>query len=130
MKPDELMQTIYLGDRGCKSILIDGWNDLVKLEITCVSRVRSATWDFYTDEDLENGKLVFSGVTQIIFDPPGCMPNSYIDVISVKEVEDSLFEFIFSVGASAPKGDTLVASINIHARQLHLEAREGNIFSE
>ncbi|MGF6255286.1 DUF6258 family protein [Ensifer sp. LBL] len=29
MKPDKFLETLYLGDRGCKAVLLDGWNDEV-----------------------------------------------------------------------------------------------------
>lgn len=119
------MQTIYLGDRDCKSILIDGWNNEVKIKITCISRVRSDAWDFYTDEDLDDGKLVFTGVKSVLISPPGCIPNSYIDVISVEELADSLSEVVFSVGAHDGAGGTVLANLSIRAKQLHLEDNAG-----
>lgn len=130
MKPDEFMQTIYLGDRGCKAILIDGWKDEVKIQVTCISRVRSGAWDFYTEEDLEDGKLVFTGAKHIVIEPPGCIPNSYIDILSVEEIEDSVFKFSFSVGASDSKGCTVLAKLTIHASQLHLEDCEGHVITD
>jgi hypothetical protein len=61
MKPDEFFRTIYLGDRGCKAIVLDGWRDEVKIQIDLISRRRSKTWDFYSAEDVEDGFLVFEG---------------------------------------------------------------------
>jgi len=72
-----LLKTIYLGDRACKSVKINGWTSSVAIEVDCISRVRGAEWSFYTDEDLEGGFLVFEGVSSIEFQPPGLMPNDY-----------------------------------------------------
>ncbi len=130
MKPDKFMQTIYLGDRGCKAIMIDGWKEVIKIQITCISRVRSDAWNFYTAEDLEDGKLVFTDAKHIFIDPPGCIPNSYIDILSVEEIENSMFKFVFSVGASEAMGNTVLAKVTIIASQLHLEDSEGHVITQ
>jgi hypothetical protein len=43
MNPAEFLVTIYLGDRGCKGISIDGWNRQVSIQIDEISRIRSKT---------------------------------------------------------------------------------------
>ncbi|MGT2443457.1 DUF6258 family protein [Ensifer adhaerens] len=75
MKPDDFLNSIYLGDLACKAILLDGWRKEVKIQIDAISRVRGETWDFYSAEDVVDGFLVFEGVDHISFDPPGNMPN-------------------------------------------------------
>lgn len=52
MKPDDFLNSIYLGDRACKAILLDGWRKEVKIQIDAISRVRGETWDFYSAEDV------------------------------------------------------------------------------
>ena len=84
MHPADFLKTLYLGDRGCKGLNIDTWNETVSMVVTEVSRVRSETgdWNFYTDEDIENGHVVFNGVKSLTFHPPGVLPNDKINYIT------------------------------------------------
>ncbi len=52
MNIPDFLKTIYLGDRACKSILLDGYENEVKIQIDCISRVRGETWDYYNEENL------------------------------------------------------------------------------
>ena len=69
MNSSDFIKTIYLGDRACKGVVIDGWNSLVKIHIDNISRIRSLSgnWELYTDEDIENGFIVFEFVESIRF---------------------------------------------------------------
>src|SRR5258708_3314646 len=86
MSPLELLKTIYLGDRACKSLLIDGWNDRIVLQVDTISRIRSVTgnWEYYTDEDIVDGLIVFTNATSISFEPNGLMPNDLIHSITAR----------------------------------------------
>jgi len=43
MHPRDFLKTIYLGDRGCKKIIIDGWQGRVLMQVNLISRIRSVT---------------------------------------------------------------------------------------
>ena len=115
--------TIYLGDRACKSILIDGWNDIVKVQIDCISRVRSETWDYYNEENIEDGWIVFGGVKTCSFDPSGPLPNDQIELeLEAFDEEHSEARFLIKVcSVSDSKTVFPLVKITIIAQSIHLE---------
>nr|WP_252355876.1 DUF6258 family protein [Escherichia coli] len=66
-----------------------------------MSRIAYGTteWNFYDNEDLEDGYLVFSGVSFFNITPNGSIPNDYIISIITDNVNVENFEStIVSVG--------------------------------
>lgn len=132
MKPYEFLKTIYLHDRACKNILIDGWGERVLFQIDKISRIRSSSgeWEFYDKEDIDDGYIVFTGVDSIKFSPEGLIPNDQInsievDPISVKiSAEKEIKKFKFRIIASSGNKYTLAYQevlIEIIADGIHLE---------
>jgi hypothetical protein len=130
MNPKEFLSTVYLGDRSCKSILIDGWNERVLVEIDIISRVRSPSglWNYYSQEDIQNGLIIFEGVEAITFEPPGLIPNGYVNSLTVEEVstekndmKDSKFMFQLWIDSTYGCGLVEEVKVNIIAQSIHLE---------
>ena len=87
-----MFDRIYLGDRPIKKLnLIYGAN---KLEFRWISRIAYGTteWNFYNNEDLENGYLVFTDVTFFNIIPNGSIPDDYIVSIITDKVNVECFE--------------------------------------
>lgn len=123
VSPAEFLDTIYLGDRGCKSILIDSWARQVKVQVDRISRVIGDSWDYNSSGDIVDGLLVFSDVVSISLNPPGPLPNDFIHHLAVVPVEGSegLYCFILEVGTAADDGSVGSVSILITARSISLE---------
>ena len=101
MKTESLkfLQTIYLGDRGITGISMDTDNGIIKIHIDCISRIRGKHWDHYTDEDLENGAIVFSGCKKFFFDTNGMSPRDFIDIESVEQTAADEYTIVFDVSS-------------------------------
>jgi len=127
MNVESFLKTIYLGDRGCKSILIDCWNKVVKLQVDCISRVRAETWNYYDAEDVEDGWIVFEGVQSCSFDPSGPLPNDFFERIEFEPLgeERSQGRFLIEVGSisgtNAHNITGCLVKITIVANSVHLE---------
>ena len=123
MDLDEFVNSVYLGDRGLKSIFIDGCNHEVKLQVTCISRVRGSSWDYYTEEDIDDGLIVFEGVTSIAFEPSGLVPNDFINEIRAERIVNSENRYLvtISVGSVDAGGIHKEVLIRIHADSMALE---------
>lgn len=117
------LKTIYLGDRACKSILIDAWSSQVKIQVTCISRVRGPTWDFYTAEDIYDGYLVFEEVNSIAFSPSGVIPNDLINDIRAEPSSSSNARYLItiSIGSVDKTGAYTDVEICIEANAMSLE---------
>ena len=124
MKISQFLKTIYLGDRACKSITVNGWNSEVKIQINCISRIRSENWDFYDAEDLPDGFLVFEGVHKIEFDPTGHLPNDLINDIYLDEQRksDTAECVVLNVDSVDSDGVRTELLIRIFANAISLEA--------
>jgi hypothetical protein len=133
LTPAEFLRTVYVGDRACKAIRIESWRNEVMLEVDELSRIRSSSgqWDFYTAEDIPDGRIVVSGVEAIHFEPPGPLPNDFINAISAKLVGDDpemkRWEFEASISSVALDGSSTEVIVRIIGADVHLEdpARDG-----
>jgi hypothetical protein len=125
MNPEEFLKTIYLGDRGCKKILIDGWNHRFCIQVNSISRLETGTdtWNYYTDKDVENGWLVFSELSAFAVNPDGLIPNDFINSIAVSPQEYN-YLFSISVGSCSDVGDIREVTINLTAKSVHIESNE------
>jgi hypothetical protein len=137
--PEKFLRTIYLGDRACKKVIVDGWNSRISIEVDVVSRSRnpSGAWDFNSDEDVPDGMLVFSGAESFDMEPGGVIPNDLINDIQVSPISngrarEGLYEFHVSIGSVRPDGANTEVLLRIVARGVHLEdpARPGVVISD
>ena len=121
MKPIQFLKTLYYGDSACKGIVIDSWNNRIALQVNTISRIRSLSgnWDFYSDEDIIDGFIVFTGVTNFAINPAGYLPNDQIVSIVVNEIEllkETKYQFVLSI-----KSDNTNVEVIIVANEIFLE---------
>lgn len=129
MNPCELKATIYLGDRAVKQVIVDGWNKRVKIQIDSISRIRSpdGQWHYYTDEDIENGFLVFEGVKSFAITPTGSIPDDYVVDFDVQPTAESenLYRARLCTAGSLSTGERGEVNIELVAGTFHLEDPTG-----
>jgi hypothetical protein len=91
MKPKDLIKSIYLGDRGCKQFVHVPENKEIRIQVDCISFLRpgSTTWDYYSEHDLQDGWIVFSGAENVLIEPANVQPNDFINEILVENLDDS-----------------------------------------
>ncbi|MDK9603956.1 DUF6258 family protein [Lelliottia wanjuensis] len=99
-----MIDRIYLGDRAIKGIDLNCWDKIIKIKIDCISRVKKGSdrWGFYEEEDLENGYLVFSNISDFHITPLGSIPDDYIIDYSFEKTVDNEIVFKLYSGGMVP----------------------------
>lgn len=127
MNPEQFLKSVYLGDRACKAVLIDSWRKRVAIQVDVISRLKpgAKTWDFYTDADIKDGWLVFTGVHSLRLEPVGPLPNDLINDVSVKPIDlpqsQPAYFFELSISSVDDKGSSTEVVVRIEACGVHLE---------
>ncbi|MEI2296767.1 DUF6258 family protein [Ensifer sp. MJa1] len=119
MKPDEFLNSLYLGDRACKAIVLDGWREEVKIQVDSISRLRSGPWN--VNENVRDGFLVFEGVDHVSFDPPGRIPNDEIGSIEFVGYDGERFTVVIELGAADEVSDYGFIKTTIRAKAVAIE---------
>jgi hypothetical protein len=134
--PELLLRTVYVGDRACKAIEIDGWSAAVRLRVDRISRVRDPTgeWKFYSMEDIEDGFLVFTEVSAVSLSPSGYLPNDLINDLRIERIDEDhngirLYHFLVSIDAVDSGGVHTEITVQIVAKGLQLADRNGVVWS-
>ena len=129
--PLRFLKTIYLGDRGITGISMDTDNGIIKIHIDCISRVRGENWNYYTDEDLENGAIVFTGCKKFFFDTNGILPSDFIEIESVEQTADDEYCIVFDISSYFFDAKQLIpAKLKIVFQSVHLESCDGKVIDK
>ena len=127
----KFLKTIYLGDRGVTGISMDSVRKTVKIHIDCISRVRGENWNYYTDEDLENGAIVFTGCKKFFFDTNGILPSDFIEIEFVEQTADDEYSIVFDVSSYSFDEKRLIpAKLKIIFQSVHLESCDGKVIDK
>jgi hypothetical protein len=122
MNAVDFVHSLYLGDRCCKTIAVDGRNATIRVTVDTISRIRhpSGSWDYYTAEDVVDGVIVFDDVTFFELKNGGAIPNDSINSIeaewSAEQMEVRMS--IDSVTADATHHET---TLTVRCRGVHIE---------
>ena len=123
--PISFKQSIYLGDRAIKLIVVDGWSGLVKIQIDSISRVRSrdGKWNYYTAEDIEDGFLVFGNVRLFAISPTGAIPNDYVTSFELNygQPSNEVFRARIITAGLLPTGERGEIAIEVVGDVFYLE---------
>ena len=129
--PLRFLKTIYLGDRGVTGISMDSVRKTVKIHIDCISRVRGENWNYYTDEDLENGAIVFIGCKKFFFDTNDMLPSDFIDIESVEQTAADEYTIVFDVSSySFAEKQHIPAKLKIVFQNVCLESQDGRVIDK
>ena len=129
--PLKFLKTIYLGDRGVTGISMDSVRKTVKIHIDCISRVRGENWNYYTDEDLENASIVFTGCKKFFFDTNGMLPSDFIDIESVEQTAADEYTIVFDVSSySFAEKQHIPAKLKIVFQNVCPESQDGRVVTE
>ena len=126
----KFINTIYLGDRCITGINIDSEHMSVKIQVDVISRIRSAdgNWNFYTDEDIPNGKIVFNGCKSFFLDSQGIIPSDFIDISEIRKVGDEEYKIIFDASQyDFYQKKNIPITIQIVFSEVYIEDNTGTI---
>lgn len=91
----KFLSSIYLGDRFCENVIMK--DSKISFQINCISRLKEGTkeWNYYSEEDIEHGYLVFDGVVD--FSSSSELPlNDEIYEIEITDKSNDIYNFIIS----------------------------------
>jgi hypothetical protein len=129
MNPAKLIRSIYLGDRGRKAVVFDETKRQLRIQVDCIFLLRSGTgrWDYYTERDVQNGRIVFSGVDAVITQLENIEPNDFINDVSVEEDADpdGRYRITMSIGSVDATGHSREAVILAKSSVAYLEDTKG-----
>ncbi|HCA7079835.1 TPA: hypothetical protein MX214_002988 [Citrobacter sedlakii] len=102
-----MFDRIYLGDRAIKKIEFDLWEKEIRIQVNLISRLAYGTteWNFYNNEDLEDGYFVFSDVDFFNITPEGSIPDDYIISMITDKVNGEYFESTIAVIGQIPNAN-------------------------
>jgi uncharacterized protein DUF6258 len=126
----KVLRSIYYGDRACLGLVVDGTKSEIRLQIDVISRIRSETgeWEFYNDENIDRGFVVFDDVRWFSLGPSSVgIPNDYLNSIEVTGVDGPDVTVSISVGSVAEWRPSMEVLIEIVCRGAHLETEDGTI---
>jgi len=132
MKPKNLIERIYLGDRGCTQLVYNREAKQIRIQVDRISFLRpgSTTWNYYSEHDLEEGWIIFSGVDKVTIDPPNIQPNDFIEIL-VDSVKDTtkLERVTISTGGVDAEGRLKEIIVSALVKDAHIENSQGKIVS-
>lgn len=122
MNIEKFVKSIYLGDRACKKIIINSWKEEISIEVDTISRIRSSdgNWNFYEDEDIENGLLVFKKTRSFFSDPKGNIPNDRINYLDVSDQDDGSYCFTLSIDSVSSNGSSQEVILKFFSESIFL----------
>ncbi|HCM1964448.1 TPA: hypothetical protein N3A49_003928 [Salmonella enterica subsp. salamae serovar 56:l,v:z39] len=99
-----MFDRIYLGDRAIKKIEFDLWEKEIRIQVNLISRLAYGTteWNFYNNEDLEDGYFVFYDIYCFNITPEGSIPDDYIISMITNKVNGEYFESTIAVIGQIP----------------------------
>ncbi len=129
MNPKTLFKSIYLGDRYCKAFVINRQEQQLRIQVDCISFLRpgTATWDYFTERDVQDGWIVFSGVDEVKIQPPNAVPNDFINDITVEDVgaSDERYRITISISSVDAGGNSTEVIVSTTVVDTHLEDSGG-----
>ncbi|ECI0414653.1 TPA: hypothetical protein JDL67_005101 [Salmonella enterica subsp. salamae] len=102
-----MFDRIYLGDRAIKKIEFDLWEKEIRIQVNLISRLAYGTteWNFYNNEDLEDGYFVFFDIDYFNITPEGSIPDDYIISMITDKVNGEYFESTIAVIGQIPNAN-------------------------
>jgi len=121
MDAKKFIETVYLGDRYCMETEYNQEKQLYSMKMNSISRVRSkdGNWNYYTDEDIEEGWIVFGGVMDVIIEIENFQLNDEIYNIDVGNYDNDYYKFFVNGSCADDKG-YIEGTVEIIAKDIYL----------
>lgn len=111
------------------AVVFDKTKRQLKIQVDCISLLRPGTdkWDYYTERDILDGWIVFSGVDTVKMQPENIEPNDFINDISIEQDtdQDGRYRSTISIDGVDPKGIRREVIILVRSLEAHLEDAKG-----